>query len=526
VQPAVESGLQQQVRVTLQRPAHLAAPETRDAVALFYEARSYSPAWLSAKRRMELAQLDELAELHGLDARDYAFGALAQRAAALQPGDSTAHHSAFDIEVSQSIARLASDLRFGKVDLGRRAPVQRDSQSPAATAQLLTTAAESASLFAYLHGLAPDTLLYRTLQGELAKYRTLSDQGYDWPRVAQGETLEPGMRDPRVAALRERLGVPAASADAELFDAGLSAAVAAFQARHALTSDGLVGARTITALNASLRDRIEQLRVNLEWQRWAAMPGHDAYVLVNIAQYAIHLVEDGERTWSSRTQVGRYRRQTPTFKSSLERIVANPSWTVPPTIFREDILPEVKADPSYLDRKQMRVIDSRGQTVASELIDWQHTTAAEFPYRLRANPGKGNALGQLKFEMPNPYLVYLHDTPSRNLFSHDIRAFSSGCVRLEEPEQLARLLLERQQRDLEPRLDSALAKGRTRYIELDTPMPIVVMYGTVDLGADGQLVFAPDVYRKDRLVLAAMNAAEPDERDTILLAGLGTSERR
>ena len=392
---------------------------------------------------------------------------------------------------------------------------------------LLQAAERSESLFGYLDSLPPDTTVYRAIQVSLAQHRNLLRNGIEWPRLDAGDTLEPGMTDPRVAVLRARLGVPVIDSrtDANFYDENLALAVADFQSRHALEDDSLVGKATVRALNVSIVDRIDQLRVNLEWQRWAAMPEHDEYLLVNVAQFAIHLVNNDERVWSTRTQVGRYKRQTPMFKSELNSMVANPSWTVPPGIFRKDVLPAVQADPEYLTRKQMRVIDAAGRTVDGASIDWQATTAATFPYRLRAKPGRTNALGKIKFQMPNPYMIYLHDTPSRNLFNKDVRAFSSGCIRLEQPAELAQLILDRQQNVSAERFNAALDSRRTRHVDLDAPMPIVVMYGTVDLDASGQLVFARDIYRKDSKVLMALNAADPDERDTILLAQLQSAGR-
>jgi murein L,D-transpeptidase YcbB/YkuD len=168
----------------------------------------------------------------------------------------------------------------------------------------------------------------------------------------------------------------------------------------------------------------------------------------------------------------------------------------------------------------MRVIDKSGKTVDSSDFDWKSISAVDFPYRLRAFPGATNALGRLKFEMPNPYFIYLHDTPSRDLFADDLRAFSSGCIRLENPEQLARRLMVREADAAVARLDRALSAERTRHLELGDPIPVVVMYGTVDIDANGELVFARDVYGRDSAVLMAMHSSQPDDRDTIMLAQL------
>jgi murein L,D-transpeptidase YcbB/YkuD len=489
----------------------------------FYARRQNAPVWLGPKRLMELQQLEKLPELHGLNPEEYSLLTMVDRIRQLQTDPDGVDLATFDVSVSAAIIKLAVHLRDGSVDLtNRRVAIPRTGNEIwAATDELLTGAAESESLFSYLNALTPDTVIYRALQSGLSEYRRMLAQGTAWVHVSSGQMLEPGMHEPRVALLRERLGQTSpdmSEIERNFYDPDLAAAVADFQARHLLTSDSLVGGQTVAALNVPVAKRIDQILVNLEWQRWAAMPEHQEYLLVNVAQFAIHLVEDGDRTWSARTQVGRYNRQTPVFKSELTKVVANPTWTVPPTIFREDVLPKVQADPAYLERQQMRVIDAAGQTVDTSNFDWQAATAGDFPYRLRAKAGKSNALGQIKFEIPNPYLIYLHDTPSRKLFDNDVRAFSSGCIRLENPGELAHLLMERQVARTANRIDKAMAGQRTRHIELDKPMPIVIMYGTVDVNKSGDLVFARDVYRRDRVVLAAINTAQPDDRDTIMLA--------
>jgi len=526
------AGLKGELQALLAAP-HLERSDTKqsDVLRSFYQQRDNAPAWVDAKRLMEIGQLEKLAELHGLVPADYLLPELKARAAKLLTGIPAGQNrdedlAAFELLATQSIVGMASHLRYAKVDLGNRIPARRAATNEwqHRELELLSAAADSESLFSYLNGLAPDTVLYRAMQASLAEHRRLVADSVEWTLLPTGSTLEPGVTDPRVALLRQRLGLAQtdmSEAENHFYDANLALAVADFQARHMLDSDGLVGKSTVQALNISIRERVDQLLVNLEWRRWAAMPEHQEYLVVNVAQFAIHLVDDDERIWTTRTQVGRYKRQTPTFKSALTSVVANPSWTVPPTIFREDVLPELQADRGYLRRKNMRVIDAAGRTVDSQSIDWEQTTARDFPYRLRAKPSKGNALGRMKFQMPNPYLIYLHDTPSRRLFENDIRTFSSGCIRLEQPEQLAQLLVERQSKVSPERLNSALAGKRTRHIELDAPMPIVVMYGTVDMDDTGRLVFARDVYRRDKRVLAAMNPAKPDERDTILLAALG-----
>ena len=253
--------------------------------------------------------------------------------------------------------------------------------------------------------------------------------------------------------------------------------------------------------------------------RQAGLSDDVDYLRVNIPHYTLTWVEQGTRVWSMRTQVGKRNRQTPVFKSAINAIMANPTWTVPPTIFREDILPQLQFDPDYLDGQGMYVVDQQGRPVDSSGIDWRQTTAEEFPFRLRARPGNNNALGKMKFLVPNPHLIYLHDTPAKHLFAQTNRAVSSGCIRVENPEQLAEFLVMRQSHHSRDRLEAAMNTDATRFIGLDQPVPIVVTYATIDLDDAGRLVFARDIYGKDAKVLAALDAPQTNSQK-LLVAGL------
>jgi murein L,D-transpeptidase YcbB/YkuD len=513
-----EYAVQQQLRDLLSNvAAPNTAPQDESAIQKFYVARNHVPAWVKTARLMEIEGLGQLARVHGLNPDDYHLAELRHRVEQLKYAGSAQELAKLEILATYSIARLASHLSLGKVDMLGRYAELRTVPAPLST-QVLTDAARSASLYAYLDSLAPDTLLYRKLQWSLARHRALLQKDTEWEFIPDGRTLEIGMTDPRVPLLRRRLGMVDRENSSDLYDAELAQAVAEFQSRHLLNSDGLLGKRTIGALNISIQERIDQLRVNLDWQRWAAMPDQSEYVLVNIAHYKMHWIQSDERIWSTRTQVGKRKRPTPAFKSTVTAIMANPTWTVPPTIFREDLLPQLQADSNTLQYRRMHVVDQSGQLVDSQLIDWQQTNAADFAYRLRARPGGDNPLGRMKFLTPNPYLIYLHDTPSQHLFENETRAFSSGCIRVQNPEKLAAFLMERQPANERGRLHDALAGKRSRYIGLEHDTPIVVMYGTVDLNADHELVFARDIYKKDRRVLAALDVVEGLDRDMVLAA--------
>jgi murein L,D-transpeptidase YcbB/YkuD len=232
--------------------------------------------------------------------------------------------------------------------------------------------------------------------------------------------------------------------------------------------------------------------------------GDEDLVIVDIAGYELRYVQDRKVTWTSRVVVGRPYRQTPIFKSEIDHVVVNPTWTVPPTILAQDILPAVRKDPGYLARKGLDVIDRDGRTLDPASIDWTRYTGRNFPYSLRQGPGDDNALGRVKIMFPNPYLVYLHDTPSRSLFDRDDRAFSSGCIRVERPFELVQRLLGDPRWDAAA-LQAAVATGKTQTIRLETPVKILLIYWTVDETDDGRIVFKRDIYDRDARLWQALN---------------------
>jgi murein L,D-transpeptidase YcbB/YkuD len=287
----------------------------------------------------------------------------------------------------------------------------------------------------------------------------------------------------------------------------LAAAVRAFQARHRLPDDGVVGPGTLAELNVPVEARILQIRINLERARWVlheTIPGD--FVVVDVAGFEAAYIRDREPIWRARIQVGRPYRQTPIFRSKIDHVVFNPTWTVPPGILAKDILPAVRRDAGYLAHKGLDVIDRSGRKVDSAGIDWPRQSARSFPYVLRQEPGPDNALGRVKIGFPNPYAVYLHDTPSKALFEESARAFSSGCIRVEQPLELARLLLN-DPREWDARaIDEVVTAGKTRTVRLRQPVPVLLMYWTIDPNVPGRTVFKRDPYGRDARLAQALDA--------------------
>ena len=270
----------------------------------------------------------------------------------------------------------------------------------------------------------------------------------------------------------------------------------------------MVGRGTLAALNVPVEARIDQLRVNLERMRWVFrdVKDVDEFLLVNVAGFRAYRVRDQEFVWSARAQVGKPYRKTPVFQAKMTYLEFNPTWTVPPTILRRDVLPRLEKDPGYLKQKNMRVLDLNGRVIDPATIDWSNVSRRRFPYMIRQEPGPQNALGRVKFIFPNKYFVFLHDTPSRALFERSERAFSSGCIRVEKPLELATDLLAPNEGWDRQRIDEVVASGKTTRVNLERGMPVLLMYWTAGVQADGTVMFYNDVYDRDQRVLEALNA--------------------
>jgi murein L,D-transpeptidase YcbB/YkuD len=313
-----------------------------------------------------------------------------------------------------------------------------------------------------------------------------------------------------VPSLRQRLlreGVePVTDAGSEQFDADLEDAVRRFQARHGLQVDGVVGPRTRAALNVSAAQRVDQLVANLERRRWLGEAPGRRQVRVNAAAFTLDAIEDDTVALHMRVVVGRPYRPTPEFSDRIRYLVLNPYWEVPPRLAVQDKLPAIKRDPGYLAAEHLRVLTGWGAD-ARELdpaqIDWQRLRR-HMPYRLRQDPGPWNALGRIKFMFPNAYDVYLHDTPSRGLFAHAERSFSSGCIRVEQALALADWLLQDNPQWTPAALRAAIDSGRTRTVNLRAPVPVYLLYWTAWVDRDGRAHFRRDLYQRDAALAGAL----------------------
>lgn len=503
------------------RVAVLAPASGGALIGEFYGRRGYAPAW-DEGRAGELLALLTAAPEHGLDPADFFLERL--RALAASPDADAQQRAERELLLTEALVRYGYQRRFGKVDPATVEPAwnfSRGFANGAAPADVLAEAVAAPSLAGYFADKLPGGPWYRQLQAALARYRALEAAG-GWVALPEGPTLKPGARDARVAALRERLRVEgdlaaeaAPTTDPELFDEPLAAAVRAFQARHSLGADGAVGRRTLETLNVPASTRVDQIRLSLERVRWLAGDVPATYVVVNVAGFRVGFVRERKLVWTSRVVVGRAARQTPIFVGRMTYVEINPTWTVPPTILREDVLPKARKDPGYLKRENITVIDRNGRVVDPYAVDWQGAGRA---YTLRQEPGPDNALGRIKLMFPNPHAVYLHDTPAKALFDKPERTFSSGCIRVEDPLALAELVLDSADWN-RATLEAAIAAGKTRRVNLARPLPVLLVYLTAVADADGTARFYRDVYGRDAELLRALDGP-------VRLAPLGRQARR
>ncbi|WP_321847448.1 L,D-transpeptidase family protein [Pseudomonas paraveronii] len=460
----------------------------------FYQQQGDVPLWAAAERRQALqTQLLMLAD-DGLDPTHYS----------LPSADAAANVLCSDIGTSEQYLHALQDLHYGRLQQSRFEPLWH-SQPPTRDPDTEVLAFASTGL----HDMAqafdqarPAADLYRSLRNV---YSTLRQQPLPhWDAVASGPLLRPGMEDPRVPELARRLyrgGYLASEpkGNGKQYRDELVQAVKTFQVSHSLQSDGVIGAGTVAELNISPLMRREQLRINLERFRWLSQDLEPEGVLVNVAAAQLSVYQSGIPVWQTRLQVGRAERQTPLLKSRITRLTLNPTWTIPPTIMREDKLPAIRLNPEYLRQQNLQVLDPEGRPLAPEHIDW----ARPGNILLRQEAGPRNPLGKIVMRFPNPYSVYLHDTPSQPLFTKGPRAFSSGCVRVEQPLLLRDLLVTPAERT---RTDELLATGVTHEFRLATPVPVLLGYWTVEVDRQGGLVYAPDIYGRDLVLMKAMGS--------------------
>jgi murein L,D-transpeptidase YcbB/YkuD len=466
-------------------------------VAAYYAQQGYAPTWTVGGRLTERAK-KLIARIH----RAYEDGLpdiyrtplLGMGEGVAAPIEVTARA---EVLLSTALVAYARHAHSGRLDPASVSPnfgYDRPLPDPVEVlAHLATTTADPAEALAAYNPINPEFL---ALRAKLAEIRASNIERP--PMVPEGRLLKLGSRDERVLVLRERLKVTAIAEDPKVFDDGVDLAVKSFQEQAGLKPDGIVGPGTLGALNAGANDHVATILANMERWRWMPRDLGDFYVRVNVPNFNLEIYRDGEVVYTTRIVVGDTGHQTPVFSHEIEHVIVNPVWNVPASIAVKEMLPQIQANPASLSGYQVFAnIDGRFRPVDPFMVDWFNVDMRRI--QIKQPPGERNALGSIKFMFPNPYSVYLHDTPSKSFFERDYRALSHGCMRVMNPWEFAAALLQNDPKVSAEKLKK-LVGGRETRVDLTEKVPVHITYFTAWVDADGNLVVRDDIYGHDAKV--------------------------
>jgi len=489
-------------------PGHL--QRHRKALTAHYVDAAAAPFWMAPGRMERFIARLEQAHLDGLFPRDYQPDYLKKLMRESRRGDALAKAYA-ELTFTTFFLRYASDLNTGrfvpqKIDPDLFIPHRRLNEVGA-----LKLLAKYGDASRALEALQPSNPHYRALRGLVKRYHRIVRAGGWGDPVPPGPTLKPGMRDARIPAIRARLVrmgdlKPYAPADPQLYDRTLAEGVKRFQRRHGLNDEGIIGKLTLMQLNIPASERLRQIIVNMERWRWMPQKLGRNHLLVNIAAFEMDRVAKGKVAERIRVIVGKKYHATPVFSKRLRYIVFNPTWTVPQSIARKEMLPRLQKDPLHYAADFDVLQNGRKLDWAS--IDWtQYSPDRPLPFTFRQHPGPKNALGRVKFMLPNRHAIYLHDTPARGLFARSTRAFSHGCIRVHRPLKLAATLLKGYKDWNRAKIDAIIATLKTTRVNLpkSRQWPVHIMYAT-SFARNGRVHFRPDIYGRDRKLYNALFA--------------------
>jgi len=470
--------------------------------AAFYRAHGYESLWTgaddAARRSAFLTALSRAGD-HGLPMARYNMPTLVARFGTVE---TERDRGALEARMTRAFLRFATDLSSGVVNPARiDASIVRELPRPDAEA-LLTRLAERPAT-TVLRNLAPSAPEYaRLFRAKRALKRAVGNGGWG-PKVPQVR-FSPGTSGPAVVTLRNRLiamGYMDRSAAAS-YDGALQAAVQAFQARHGLEADGIAGPATIREINVGPAERLRAVVVAMERERWLNIPRGERHVWVNLTDFHARIVDNDRVTFQTKSIIGAQNpdKHTPEFSDQMEYLEINPDWTLPRSILARSYWGALASGGA----RHLQIVDARGNVVPRSAINFARYSPASFPYNVRQPPGPTNALGEVKFMFPNPYAIYLHDTPAQNLFNTTVRTHSSGCVRLDVPRDFAYELLSRQSDTPRRLYHAVLDSGRQTRVHLDNPVPVHIVYRTAYTDARGALNFRDDIYGRDAKIYDAL----------------------
>lgn len=474
------------------------------AINAFYEARNYEPVWVE-KSLLGNTQIDELLELwkaswqHGFNPSQYHIDRIEELNGFFETGD---NNYLLDVLVTDAIIRYGQDLlgmRVRAKDVEVASRYWRQAPSAIEVIKYVSGYGDAAQA---LRRLEPQGKLYRSLQKELARLYRIQDEKPQ-VQVKLDGVIRPGDEHQTVLSVRQRMGFDPdqATEGTYYYNQKLVDAVVAFQKAHGLTPDGVIGMHTAKLMNMGSRDRIDQILVNLERLRWMEQQKPTRYIMVNVPSATLWAIDKGRVQFEMPVVVGRKKRQTNLFTTEITGVRVNPTWTVPPTIKKEDYLPELQQDPYYLADRGIE-ISYDGMTLDPIEVDWAALTIDDVKaYRMVQGSGASNPLGLFRVVMDNPYNIYLHDTPTKSYFKRASRALSSGCIRLQDAEKLTDFIFAHNELWTPERKKEILEAGKMREIRAERPLPVYIVYQTVWHDDQGRIVYGNDIYGRDTVLL-------------------------
>jgi L,D-transpeptidase YcbB len=473
----------------------------------FYRARRYAAAWQSdgniSESAGELVRVLTTADEHGLLAAAYWADELADALSKGYGRMSATSRARLDLLLTEAFFKYARHQLGGRVTPTNLYSDWEFNPRLVNLPALLHRGLATSRLGDVLARLPPSHPEYARLRAALAHLRGLSARG-GWPSVSVDATLRYGDRDRQIILVKERL---IASGDLQVtvrdsvgvFDDVLERAIRDFQERHGLEVDGIIGPATTAALDVTTDRRIRSIELNLERWRWQPAEFGSTHLRVDASAFSLVLIHEGSAVFSGRAIVGTRANPTPVFSSIVTHVELSPSWYVPPSIARAEILPQLRRSPGYLARNDM-VLLSGGRTVDPLAVDWHGVPASRFPYQIRQRPGPLNRLGPMKLIFENRFGVRIHGTPNPSLFELANRALSYGCIRVEEPLALSRALLRDEHSWTQERIEAVVRARRETIVQLTNPVPVHVLYFTARVDERGRVHFPVDVYQRDAVL--------------------------
>jgi murein L,D-transpeptidase YcbB/YkuD len=501
--------IQQTLQQFIAEARNEAAAARLKEIEAHYALNEYTPIWISggavSPKAMQVIDALNLAYEDGLDPADYHALDLLEESA----GETPQELAQFEIDLTASVVAFAQHLNAGRVN--PRAINKEQVRFPVAVAPdaILSNLRKTNQPKVYLRLLAPHTPRYERLRQALAAFRAIAANG-GYSTVAEGPVIKPGATDARVPALRQRMVEAGtlkqeAVASGDVYDEALATAVIAYQEMMGLEALGTIGKQTLTAMNTPVERRIFEIELNLERNRWLQNEFAPYHIFANLADQVVKVVRNEKTIHAELIQVGQPYHRTPEFTDEMEYVEFNPYWGVPKSIAVNEYLPKLRKNPGVLAAQNIAVF-SGGQKVSAGSVNWSAYGKGNFPFSLRQEPGKDNALGRVKFMFPNDFNVYMHDTPSKSKFEAASRYFSHGCLRLKDPLKMAEVLLEQEGWD-RARIDAVVAGGKNTIVKLKQKIPVYIVYLTAFANKDGTVQFREDVYGRDKILADALAEA-------------------